>query len=206
MKSLSKIKFFFLFLFLFVNFYAHSQNSPLANSCCSKGGRCVGSVNCSACTNCKYCKYCNSGGSCGVCSTSESIERIAPPSILLENNVFDSPTNNNNSSAIAKTYRPSKNTPDTYYFEKNIDKLIEADRANYSAYKKRFTKIKNGEKVYGTYHGPLLDGKPHGYGTFIYDNGDWFKGQYNYGIRCGQGISYYHSSDTKEIRNYEHCN
>lgn len=55
-------------LLIIIGLNSFGQENTIA-SCCVIGGRCTGSVYCSACTNCKYCKHCaKNGGSCGVCS------------------------------------------------------------------------------------------------------------------------------------------
>ncbi|PJJ07034.1 SH3 domain-containing protein [Flavobacterium sp. 1] len=43
------------------------------------GGRCTGSVYCSACSNCSRCAHCSNGGTCGVCSSSSSNSSYTTP-------------------------------------------------------------------------------------------------------------------------------
>ncbi len=45
--------------------------------------------------------------------------------------------------------------------------------------------------MWGTYIGPVKNYKPHGKGTFLYDNGDRYIGYYKYGKRHGKGTSYF---------------
>lgn len=86
-----------------------------------------------------------------------------------------------------------------------IESGFEKQHSKLPVQKKRVCKIIDGKKEYATFEGKLKDGKPHGYGRLIYDNGDWFKGAYNNGDRCGKGISFFAASKKKVIREYRNC-
>lgn len=54
----------------------------------------------------------------------------------------------------------------------------------------------------GTYKGPMRNGKPHGFATFRYDNGDMYVGEYRNGARNGYGNSIYRQSKKIQLRKY----
>lgn len=48
----------------------------------------------------------------------------------------------------------------------------------------------------------MKNDKPHGLGTFLYDNGDYYKGTYSNGIRHGVGVSFWKKTMLKQERRY----
>jgi len=63
---------------------------------------------------------------------------------------------------------------------------------------KRFSR----DNQLGTYKGPMLNGQPHGFGVFEYDNKDLYIGEYRNGQRHGWGNSVYRRSNKVQLRQY----
>lgn len=194
---------------------AMAQNPALLiASCCSTGGKCVGSINCRACSTCEYCRYCNSGGSCGVCGGGTSNTPIyTPPERSNINTGYNYPTPPTYfyptiitpPATDEKTTNSLSHEAEMNNIETEIENGFNNQHLSLPIQEKRFYNTINGKKEYATFKGSLKDGKPHGYGYLLYDNGDWFKGTYNHGERCGKGISFFSSSNTKVIRDYTAC-
>jgi len=54
----------------------------------------------------------------------------------------------------------------------------------------------------GTYKGPMLNGKPHGFAVFRYDNGNMYVGEYRNGARNGYGNSIFKKDNRVQLRKY----
>jgi len=63
---------------------------------------------------------------------------------------------------------------------------------------KRFSR----DNQLGTYKGPMLNGQPHGYGIFEYDNKDLYIGEYRNGQRNGWGNSVFRRRNKVQLRKY----
>ena len=63
--------------------------------------------------------------------------------------------------------------------------------------------ITNDVIQYGfNYIGDLKDGKRHGNGKYIYPNGDTYEGEWNYGIREGEGTFTYKDDSHTYVGNF----
>ncbi len=80
-----------------------------------------------------------------------------------------------------------------------------SSRNNYSGVRyieKRYSR----DGQLGTYKGPMLNGKPHGFAVFRYDNGNMYVGEYRNGARNGYGNSIYKKDRRIQLRKYVNGN
>ncbi len=134
-----------------------------------------------------------SGGIFGRSDTEEPTSRRRPQ----ENYDYDAPYASENPYDRKDTYQEPVTSS-----RRSNSQYAEPEK-NTNTYGLRFgSKRFSRDSRLGTYKGPMLNGQPHGFGVFEYDNKDLYIGEYRNGQRNGWGNSIYRRSNKVQLRQY----